>query len=149
MEAFYIGRNCFNTAKEVTFLKSILLKVETTNIGWNEYSFEHPGLSFHLIPYAPPMKVIFLCFFKYLFVMSQFSQRAKQPNKFSSSFRTMTLTRAVGKILRFFFSSANSRHDSRLYRLDFFSLSHEHTNTSCYYLYYLQPLNLDHTKSYM
>lgn len=63
MEAFYIGRNCFNTAKEVTFLKSILLKVETTNIGWNEYSFEHPGLSFHLIPYAPPMKVIFFCVF--------------------------------------------------------------------------------------
>lgn len=103
MEAFYIGRNCFNTAKEVTFLKSILLKVETTNIGWNEYSFEHPGLSFHLIPYAPPRKSFFLCFFKYLFVMSQFSQRAKQPYKFSSSFRTMTLTRAVGKILRFFF----------------------------------------------
>ena len=80
--------------------------------------------------------------------MSQCWQRAKQPNKFSLSFRTMTLTRAVGKIYGFF-SSANSRHDSRLYRLDFFSLSHEHTNTSCYYLYYLQPLNLDHTKSYM
>ena len=79
--------------------------------------------------------------------MSQFWQRAKQPTKFSVSFRTMTLTRAVGKILRLFY--ANSRHDSRLYRLDFFSLSHEHTNTSCYYLYYLQPLNLDHTKSYM
>lgn len=37
--------------------------------------------------------------------MSQFWQRAKQPNKFSVSFRTMTLTRAVGKILRFFFVS--------------------------------------------